>query len=93
MEAKQSKIIVRDNSGNLIQLLPEVKVDSSINQSSSNPVSGSAVASYVSGSFVGKTGNESISGQKTFVEGPYQTYLSKMHQTLSPHKYKNCIII
>lgn len=40
MEAKQSKIIVRDNSGNLIQLLPEVKVDSSINQSSSNPVSG-----------------------------------------------------
>lgn len=73
MEAKQSKIIVRDNSGNLIQLLPEVKVDSSINQSSSNPVSGSAVASYVSGSFVGKTGNESISGQKTFVEGPYQT--------------------
>ncbi len=73
MEAKKSKIIVRDGEGNLIQVYPEVKVDLTIDQSSSNPVSGSAVASYIANGFISKTGNESISGQKTFTEGPYQT--------------------
>lgn len=86
MEAKQSKIIVRDNSGNLIQVLPEVKVDQTVSQSSSSPVSGSAVASYVSGGFVGKTGNESISGQKTFAEGPYQTAFALSNGTIDLSK-------
>jgi len=46
MDAKQSKIIVRDNDGSLIQILPEVKVSNVIDSSSSLPVTSSAVANY-----------------------------------------------
>ena len=72
MQSRYAKLVVKDGSGNFIQLLPETKVDGSINPNSSNPPSGAAVAAW-GGTFVSKTGNEAVSGQKTFAEGPYGT--------------------
>ena len=72
MQSKYAKIVVKDGSGNFIQLLPETKVDESINPNSSNPPSSAAVAAWGE-SFVSKTEDESIGGQKTFAEGPYAT--------------------
>lgn len=46
MDAKYSKIIARDGNGNLIQLLPEVKVATTIDINSTLPVTSSAVAAY-----------------------------------------------
>lgn len=46
MDAKYSKIIVRDGNGNLIQLFPEVKVATTIDINSTLPVTSSAVAAY-----------------------------------------------
>ncbi len=72
MQSRYAKLVVKDGSGNFIQLLPETKVDGSINPNSSNPPSGAAVAAW-GGTFVSKTGNEAVNGQKTFAEGPYGT--------------------
>ncbi len=76
MKAKYAKLVVKDASGNIIQLLPETKVDTVYDPASTYPVSGQAIASVVSSigeGFVQTTGNETISGQKTFAQGPYQT--------------------
>jgi hypothetical protein len=67
MQSRYAKLVVKDGSGNFIQLLPETKVDGSINPNSSNPPSGAAVAAW-GGTFVSKTGNEAVNGQKTFAE-------------------------
>ena len=76
MKTKYAKLIVKDSSGDIIQLLPETKCDTIINQNSQYPVSNSAVANAldsIGSDFVHLTGNESISGQKTFAQGPYET--------------------
>lgn len=75
MKAKYAKLVVKDASGNIIQLLPETKVDTVFDSTSPYPVSGQALASFGDG-FVQTTGNETISGQKTFSQGPYQTIVA-----------------
>lgn len=75
MQSRYAKLVVKDGSGNFIQLLPETKTDGSVNASSSLPPSGAAVSSW-GASFVTKTGDETISGQKTFVQGPYAAPVS-----------------
>ena len=72
MQSRYAKLVVKDGSGNFIQLLPETKVDGSINSNSTNPPSGAAVAAW-GASFVTKNGDETIGGTKTFSEGPYGT--------------------
>lgn len=72
MQSRYAKLVVKDGSGNFIQLLPETKVDGSINSNSTNPPSGAAVAAW-GASFVTKNGDETIGGMKTFSEGPYGT--------------------
>ncbi len=72
MQSRYAKLVVKDGSGNFIQLLPETKVDGSINPNSSNPPSGAAVAEW-GGTFIKKSGDETIFGEKTFAQGPYQT--------------------
>ena len=44
MQQKRSKLIVKDHSGNVIQLLPETKIDMSLDANSQFPVSGAAFA-------------------------------------------------
>lgn len=70
MQSRYAKLVVKDGSGNFIHLLPQTKVDSTINPNSDTPPSGAAISEWGS-SFVTKTGDETISGEKTFVEGPY----------------------
>ena len=44
MQKRQSKLVVKDAAGQLIQLLPEIQVDNSVNINSELPVSSKAVA-------------------------------------------------
>jgi len=80
MEQKYSKIIVRDADGTLVQMLPEIKTEASVVQNSQYPVTGDAVynavaeaVSNVDGNAVHRTGDEYVSGIKTFAQGPYGT--------------------
>ncbi len=45
MKTKYAKLVVKDANGNIIQLLPETKVDLALDGSSDYPVSNSAVVS------------------------------------------------
>lgn len=63
--AKYTKLIVRDSSGELVQMLPEVQTGE-INANSNLPVSGATIATWGE-AFVRNTGeNETIAGNKTF---------------------------
>ena len=50
MIAKYTKLVVKDANGDIIQLLPEIQVDSVLNANSDRPISNSAVASALSSS-------------------------------------------
>ena len=49
MKQKVSKLVVKDANGNLIQLLPQTKVDTELNQSSDFPLANSAIYSAING--------------------------------------------
>lgn len=72
MKAKYAKLVVKDAVGNILQLLPETKVDTIVNEDSEFPVSGSALTAW-SAKFLHTEGNETVTGQKFFAQGPYQT--------------------
>lgn len=44
MKTKYAKLVVKDSAGNIVQLLPETKVDESLNANSNLPISNAAVA-------------------------------------------------
>lgn len=45
MKAKYAQLVVKDENGNLVQLLPETKVDKKLDAESSYPIANSAIAS------------------------------------------------
>jgi hypothetical protein len=49
MKEKFAKLIVKDASGNLIQLLPEVKTNAYVDETSDIPISGKAIADWEEG--------------------------------------------
>lgn len=66
IEQKKSKIIVRDGNGNLVQMLPEIAVDTALNAESALPLANSTLTQILTNDVVHTTGNETINGDKTF---------------------------
>ncbi len=70
IKKKFSKLIVKDITGNLVQLLPEIKVDTTLDSTSDLPLSNAAVTQAFSNALTTDTA-QTITGVKTFSSGFY----------------------